>query len=114
MQINYNLKTASERRTEQFEPKENVGFGNLRTDHMFLMDYRDGEWCDPRIVPYGPFEIAPGAIALHYGQSVFEGAKAFKHDDDEIYTFRLNKNAERLNRSADIICIPALDESMQL
>lgn len=114
MQINYNLKPASERRTEQFEPAENVGFGNLRTDHMFLMDYRDGEWRDPRIVPYGPFEVAPGAIALHYGQSVFEGAKAFKHEDGEIYTFRLDKNAQRLNRSADILCIPGLDEDKQL
>ncbi|QFU24703.1 branched-chain amino acid aminotransferase [Shewanella eurypsychrophilus] len=114
MQINYNLKSASERRTEQFEPETNVGFGNLRTDHMFLMDYRDGEWRDPRVVPYGPFQIAPGAIALHYGQSVFEGAKAFRHDDGEIYTFRLDKNAERLNRSADIICIPGLPEEMQL
>ncbi|QYJ86428.1 branched-chain amino acid aminotransferase [Shewanella mesophila] len=114
MHINYNLKPASERRTEQFQPEANVGFGNLRTDHMFLMDYRDGEWRDPRVVPYGPFEVAPGAIALHYGQSVFEGAKAFMHDDGEIYTFRLDKNAERLNRSADILCIPALPEMMQL
>ncbi|WP_076412298.1 branched-chain amino acid aminotransferase [Shewanella sp. UCD-KL12] len=114
MQINYNLKPASERRTEQFEPETNVGFGNLRTDHMFLMDYRDGEWRDPRVVPYGPFEVAPGAIALHYGQSVFEGAKAFRHDDGEIYTFRLDKNAERLNQSADIICIPGLDEDIQI
>ncbi|GIU48449.1 branched-chain amino acid aminotransferase [Shewanella algidipiscicola] len=114
MHINYNLKPACERRTEQFEPETNVGFGNLRTDHMFLMDYRDGEWRDPRIVPYGPFEVAPGAIALHYGQSVFEGAKAFMHQDGEIYTFRLDKNAERLNTSADILCIPALPEAMQL
>jgi len=114
MQINYNLKPALERRTEQFEPETDVGFGNLRTDHMFLMDYRDGQWRDPRIVPYGPFEVAPGAIALHYGQSVFEGAKAFMHEDGEIYTFRLDKNAERLNRSADILCIPGLSEAMQL
>ncbi|WP_110459056.1 branched-chain amino acid aminotransferase [Shewanella algidipiscicola] len=114
MHINYNLKPACERRTEQFEPETNVGFGNLRTDHMFLMDYRDGEWRDPRVVPYGPFEVAPGAIALHYGQSVFEGAKAFMHQDGEIYTFRLDKNAERLNTSADILCIPALPEAMQL
>ncbi|MDB0034707.1 branched-chain amino acid aminotransferase, partial [bacterium] len=90
MHINYNFKPALERRTEQFEPQENVGFGDLRTDHMFLMDYRHGQWCDPRVIPYGPFEIAPGAIALHYGQSVFEGAKAFRHDDGEIYTFRLD------------------------
>ncbi|MCG9748105.1 branched-chain amino acid aminotransferase [Shewanella sp. Isolate8] len=114
MQINYNLKPASERRTQQFKPEANVGFGNLRTDHMFLMDYRDGEWRDPRIVPYGPFEMAPGAMALHYGQSIFEGAKAFMHDDGEIYTFRLNKNAERLNLSGEVICIPPIPEAMQL
>jgi branched-chain amino acid aminotransferase len=114
MDIKYNLKPASERRTEQFTPEGNVGFGKLRTDHMFLMDYRDGQWCDPRIVPYGPFEMAPGAMTLHYGQSIFEGAKAFMHQDGEIYTFRLNKNAERMNRSADIVCIPNIDEQTQL
>ncbi|NMH65127.1 branched-chain amino acid aminotransferase [Shewanella salipaludis] len=114
MDIKYTLKPASERRTEPFRPEGNVGFGNLRTDHMFLMDYRDGQWQDPRIVPYGPFEMAPGAMSLHYGQSIFEGAKAFMHEDGEIYTFRLNKNAERMNRSAEIVCIPNLPEQMQL
>ncbi|GAA4898442.1 branched-chain amino acid aminotransferase [Ferrimonas pelagia] len=114
MQIAYDLKPSSERRTEQFKPKDDVGFGTLRTDHMFLMDYRDGQWCEPRIVPYGPFQIAPGAVALHYGQSVFEGAKAFLHDDGEIYTFRIDKNAQRLNRSADTLCIPAIDEAIQI
>ena len=114
MEIKYQLKPAEERRSEQFCPEGNVGFGRLRTDHMFMMDYYDGEWRDPRIVPYGPFEMAPGAMALHYGQCIFEGAKAFMHEDGEIYTFRLNKNAERMNRSADIVCIPNIDEAMQL
>ena len=53
-------------------------------------------------------------MALHYGQSIFECAKAFMHDDGEIYTFRINKNAERMNRSADIVCIPNIDEQMQM
>ena len=114
MDIKYNLKPASERRTEQFTPEGDVGFGKLRTDHMFLMDYSEGEWRNPRIVPYGPFEMAPGAMALHYGQSIFEGAKAFMHEDKEIYTFRINKNAERMNRSADIVCIPNIDEAAQV
>jgi len=114
MDIKFNLKPASERRAEPFVPQGEVGFGRLRTDHMFMMDYQDGEWRDPRIVPYGPFEMAPGAMALHYGQSIFEGAKAFMHEDGEIYTFRLNKNAERMNRSANIVCIPNLPEAMQL
>jgi branched-chain amino acid aminotransferase len=114
MDIKYNLKPVSERRTQAFIPEGNLGFGSLRTDHMFMMDYSEGEWRDPRIVPYGPFEMAPGAMSLHYGQSIFEGAKAFMHQDGEIYTFRLNKNAERMNRSADIVCIPNLPEEMQL
>lgn len=114
MQITYNLAESSQRRSEPFNPQDDVGFGALRTDHMFLMDYRDGEWCDPRIVPYGPFQIAPGAIALHYGQSVFEGAKAFMHADGEIYTFRLDKNAERLNRSAENLCMPPIPEQIQI
>ena len=113
MQISYNLKSSSERRQTAFEPKDNVGFGELRTDHMFLMDFRDGQWINPRVVPYAPFEVAPGAIALHYGQSVFEGAKAFRHKDGEIYTFRLDKNAERLNRSANILCMQGVPEAMQ-
>lgn len=114
MDIKYNLKSASARRTEAFVPEGNLGFGSLRTDHMFMLDYYDGQWQDPRIVPYGPFEMAPGAMSLHYGQSIFEGAKAFMHPDGEIYTFRLDKNAERMNCSADIVCIPNLPEAMQL
>ncbi|WP_372871135.1 branched-chain amino acid aminotransferase [Shewanella sp.] len=114
MDIKYNLKPASERRTEPFEPQGEVGFGKLRTDHMFMMDYKDGQWQNARIEPYGPFEMMPGAMSLHYGQSIFEGAKAFMHDDGEIYTFRLDKNAQRLNRSADIVCIPNIPEAVQL
>lgn len=114
MDIIYNLKPASERRTTAFTPVDEIGFGKLRTDHMFVMDYVDGQWQSPRIEAYSSFEMAPGAMVLHYGQAVFEGAKAFQHQDGEIYTFRLDKNAERLNRSADILCIPQLPEGVML
>ncbi|MGL4475834.1 MAG: branched-chain amino acid aminotransferase [Shewanella sp.] len=114
MEISYRLKNAAERRQQQFEPEGNVGFGKLRTDHMFVMDYRDGKWCDARIVPYGPFEMAPGAMCLHYGQAIFEGAKAFMHEDGEIYSFRLDQNAKRMNSSADIVCIPNIPEAWQV
>ena len=114
MEIKYNLKPSSERRSEPFVPEGDVGFGVRRTDHMFVMDFYDGEWRDPRIVPYGPFELMPGTMALHYGQAIFEGAKAFMHDDGEIYTFRIDKNAERMNRSGEIVCIPHLPEEMQV
>ncbi len=114
MKIDYQLKPVAQRRTEQFVPTEDIGFGQMRTDHMFLMDYIDGEWINPRIVPYGPISMAPGAMALHYGQSIFEGAKAFKQHNGEIATFRLDKNAQRLNYSANIICMPAIDEDIQV
>lgn len=114
MQINYQLKPTAERRTEQFKPEQTLPFGQLRTDHMFLMDYKDGEWQNPRIQPYEPFLISPGAITLHYGQAIFEGAKAFMHDDGEIYTFRLDENAKRLNVSGDILCIPPIPEEIQI
>ncbi|MGB0894166.1 MAG: branched-chain amino acid aminotransferase [Parashewanella sp.] len=114
MKIDYQLKTASERRQQPYIPHGDVGFGKLRTDHMFLMDYKDGEWLNPRIVPYGPMQMMPGAMCIHYGQSIFEGAKAFMHDDGEIYTYRIDKNAERMNNSAEIVCIPKLDEQVQI
>lgn len=114
MNIQYNLKPSSERRNEPFCPEGTLPFGKLRTDHMFLMDYHQGEWINPRIEPYGPLATAPGSVAFHYGQSVFEGAKAFMHDDGEIYTFRLDKNAKRLNISGDIICIPPVPQADQI
>ena len=112
MHINYSLKTrAGGRRTEQFRPTDAIPFGKLRSDHMFLMDYADGEWSQARIVPYGSLHnLMPGAICLHYGQGIFEGLKAHKHPDGELYTFRADQNASRLNRSADIMCMPHVPE----
>ena len=89
-------------------------FGKLRTNHVFFMNYRDGEWVDPRIVPYGPFEMMPGAMGLHYGQTLFEGAKAFIHDDGELYLFRYDRNCARLNHSARTICMPEIPVADQV
>ncbi len=114
MNIAYLLKPKSQRRNEQLKPSQNLPFGQLRTDHMFIADYEDGKWQNARIVPYEPLSISPGAIALHYGQALFEGAKAFMHQDNEIYTFRIDKNATRLNRSAQILCMPSIDEEFQI
>ncbi|MDR0338668.1 MAG: branched-chain amino acid aminotransferase [Desulfovibrio sp.] len=113
MRIEYRLLPDCERK-EPPAPGAELGFGQLRTDHMFLMNYSDGGWHSPRIVPYGPLELQPGAMCLHYGQTFFEGIKAFKHADGEIYCFRADKNAERMNHSAEILCMPAIPEDMQL
>jgi len=114
MKIRYDLKPASQRRTAPFRPEGPLSFGQLRTDHMFLMDWVDGAWRDPRIVPYGPFAIAPGAVVLHYSQEIFEGAKAFRHADGEISAFRVDRNAERLNRSAPGLCMPTIPVADQV
>ncbi len=114
MKIRYDLKPAASRRKEPFRPQGPLSFGQLRTDHMFLMDWVDGAWTDARIVPYGPFSIDPGAKVLHYSQEIFEGAKAFKHADGEVYGFRIDKNAERMNRSAPGVCMPTMPVADQV
>ncbi len=114
MKIRYDLKPRSARRGEPFRPEGPLPFGQLRTDHMFLMDFADGAWSDPRIVPYGPFLLAPGAVVLHYSQEIFEGAKAFQHPDGEIYAFRIDKNAARMNRSAEGLCMPPVPPADQV
>ena len=114
MDIRYQLKPRSARRQKPFRPDAPLPFGQLRTDHMFLMDYVDGQWVDPRIVPYGPLSLAPGAVVLHYAQEIFEGAKAFRHPDGEIYGFRIDKNAERVNASAPGVCMPTLPVADQV
>ncbi|MDR0362707.1 MAG: branched-chain amino acid aminotransferase [Planctomycetota bacterium] len=96
------------------ETDEPLPFGQLRTNHMFLMNYRDGAWTDARIVPYGEIALMPGATCLHYGQTIFEGAKAFKHDDGGIYLFRYEKNCERLNHSARNLCMPEVPAADQM
>ncbi|WP_027188046.1 branched-chain amino acid aminotransferase [Desulfovibrio cuneatus] len=113
MKIRYE-QCAPAARKVQPAPGEELGFGIRRTNHMFLAEYKDGVWQDARIVPYGPLCMGPGAMCLHYSQNFFEGAKAFKHADGEIYTFRLDKNAERFNFSADVLCMPQIDAAMQL
>jgi branched-chain amino acid aminotransferase len=88
-----------------------LGFGTIFTDHMFLMNYDEGEgWHDARIVPFGPIELSPAAMCLHYGQSVFEGMKAYRAVDGRILLFRPDKNMARLNSSNDRLCIPRIDE----
>ena len=89
-----------------------LGFGNYYTDHMFLMNYDEGKgWHDPRIVPYGPIELDPAAMCLHYGQEVVEGLKAYRTEDGRILLFRPDRNMARLNSSNERLCIPAIDEA---
>lgn len=88
-----------------------LGFGNLFTDHMFVMDYTEGEgWHDPRIIPYGPFEIEPSAMVFHYGQEMFEGMKAYHTEDDRVLLFRPMMNLDRANVTNERMCIPEINK----
>lgn len=87
-----------------------LGFGDILTDHIFLMDYEKGKgWMNPRIEPYRPLSLDPAAMVLHYGQEVFEGLKAYRGKDGTLYLFRARDNFVRMNRSAVRVCMPEVD-----
>jgi len=88
---------------------ENLGFGEVFSDHMLSMVYKDGEWGPPQIIPYGTIEISPAMCALHYGQVVFEGLKAFYTRMGAISLFRPEKYHERMNLSSRRLCIPRIE-----
>ena len=81
-------------------PSDQLGFGSVFTDHMFVMDYteKDG-WHNARIVPYGPISLSPAASVLHYGTEVFEGLKAYRTAEGKIQLFRPEMNAKRMIKS---------------
>jgi branched-chain amino acid aminotransferase len=88
---------------------QNLGFGEVFTDHMFIMDYSDGKWHSPRIVPFGDIPVSPALCSLHYGQIVFEGLKAFPNKKGGINIFRPQKYHERMNKSCRRLCIPEVE-----
>ncbi|HMP99189.1 MAG TPA: branched-chain amino acid aminotransferase [Cyclobacteriaceae bacterium] len=91
---------------------DNIPFGKVYTDHMFLADYRDGSWQNFRIKPYKNIEISPASPALHYGQSIFEGMKAYKDGSGRALVFRPSDNWKRLNISGERMCMPHLPEEI--
>jgi branched-chain amino acid aminotransferase len=90
----------------------NLGFGNHISDHMLIAEYKNGAWHEPKIVPYGDLQMSPAMLSLHYGQSVFEGMKAFKNSKGEISIFRPQRHSQRLNKSLERMCMPAVPEEL--
>ncbi len=89
--------------------QDNLGFGNFFSDHMFLMKWnREQGWHDAEISPYKNFSLDPSAMALHYGQAIFEGLKAYKGNNKQIHMFRPEDNLERMNTSALRMCMPRI------
>lgn len=89
---------------------DQLGFGKIFTDHMFVMDYETGKgWHSPRIVPYKEFGAVPAMIVFHYGQAIFEGIKAFRTADHHVAVFRPQQYLNRFNRSGSFLHIPPID-----
>ena len=89
-----------------------VPFGKVFTDHMFIADYKDGEWSNFRIIPYQHIKMSYAMSALHYGQAIFEGMKAFRQDNGDVVVFRAKDNWARLNRSAHRMAMPEVPEEV--
>lgn len=85
---------------------DNLSFGEIFTDHMFVCDYKDGQWSTPEIMPYQPIQMDPSSSVFHYGQAVFEGMKAYKDDADGVWLFRPEQNFARINKSSERLSMP--------
>lgn len=106
-----NIRPVANSRLSQVDFND-IDFGKVYADHMFISDYYNGQWQDFRIEPYDMLSFTPGSAILHYGQSVFEGMKGYKTESGEITIFRPEKNFKRLNLSAERMCIPQISEEM--
>jgi len=94
----------------KYSDESKLGFGKLFTDRMFVMEYSPQGWHSARIQPYGPFSLDPACAVLHYAQEIFEGLKAFRRPDGKISLFRPQDNVRRMNRSAERMSMPQVDE----
>ncbi len=102
--------------TEQAERKvtdtKSIPFGKVPTEHMFVAEYKDGEWHNAQVVPLHDLTLSPLALCLHYGQTVFEGMKAFVTEEGKINIFRIDKHHDRFSKSLHRMCMPAVPKKL--
>ena len=111
MEIKMNLTTAPKAKPDW----NNLGFGKIFTDHMFIMDWdSENGWHDARIEPFGPLVLHPAATVFLYGAEIFEGLKAYRRPDGDVQLFRPWENIKRLNASAERLSLPQVDEAFTL
>lgn len=91
---------------------DNLRFGREFSDHMFVLEYADGAWKNPVIKPFENLSMNPATSVIHYGQSIFEGMKAYKDDQGEVLLFRPDDNIKRMNVSAERMCMPKIPEDL--
>jgi branched-chain amino acid aminotransferase len=109
--VKINIRKTEKSRIDQFDP-ENIVFGTLFTDHMLVADCVDGVWGTPEIIPFGDMAFNPAISSLHYGQSIFEGMKAFKNEANEVLLFRPMDNFKRFNISAERMAMAQVPEEI--
>ena len=105
------LERVANSRISEFD-ENNIQFAKVYSDHMFVAHYRGGQWQDMSIKPYGDLAISPANTTLHYGQSIFEGLKAYRAENGDVLVFRPQANAKRMIKSAERMCIPPVSEEM--
>lgn len=109
LNISKKLREKSNINTVDFS---NIPFGKVFSDHMLIADYDGNQWTDVRIVPYEPIPMSPAISALHYGQSIFEGLKAYRNQNGEAQVFRPDANCIRMNKSAERLCMPPVTKEL--
>jgi branched-chain amino acid aminotransferase len=93
---------------------DNLSFGTIFSDHMMVCDFKNGQWQQAEIKPYEPFTFDPSASVFHYGQALFEGMKAYKGENNEVFLFRPDQNIKRFNKSSERMAIPEFPEDLFL
>jgi branched-chain amino acid aminotransferase len=109
--LQFEVQKAMSSKLQQID-LEKIPFGKVFTDHMFSMDFYDNKWQEPKILPYGKLELSPSISALHYGQAIFEGMKAYKNFRAENVMFRPHDNIKRFNQSASRMCMPKVPDKL--
>jgi branched-chain amino acid aminotransferase len=109
--VNFHITPIQESRVSSVN-WENLPFGKVFSDHMLVMEYKNGEWQDPSIEPFGPITFHPATSAIHYGQSIFEGMKANKSEEGDVLIFRPDMNAKRFQESCERMCMPLIPEDL--
>lgn len=105
------IQKSTQPRLASFDP-DNFSFGNTFIDHMIICEYEDGKWGDVKVMPYGPLPFTPAMMGVNYGQACFEGMKAYKDENGDVFLFRVDKNFERINKSAKRLAMPEITEEM--
>ncbi len=109
--MNHHIEICETRERKPRPPDQDLGFGNVFTDHMFVMQYtQELGWHDQKIIPYGPVSLPPAAACFHYGQTAFEGLKAYRGTGERILLFRPWDNARRINATGERLCMPPIPE----